>query len=234
MLASDFNNPDFLGAKNPDSGLFVEFFWEEPVDAWASREASIKEQRNVKIKLPKQAFVRIMVPGDKTSEITQAVEEHHKRRFPQQWMAWQISEGLLGNDGDVPGWKLVEWDELSEDQVRELTYMRFSTVEQLAGASDKQIQGIGMGGVNLREKAKIALRNRMGAETKAELERRDAENEALKDRLAKLEALLLGGGGALITQPAGEPMSVEPLPEPTMMEQKRGPGRPPKEREANV
>lgn len=191
MLASDMNNPEFTGAKNPDDGLYKEFFWHEPVDAWASREESNKLQRRVIVKLPKQPFVRIMVPGDKTSIWEGAVTEAIKQRFPREWMAWQIQEGLIGGEADIPGWKLSEWDELSADQVRELLYMRFQTVEQLAGASDKQVQGIGMGGVSLREKARVALRNRMGAETREALEAERAEKEELKARLAKLEALLL-------------------------------------------
>lgn len=198
MLASDYSNPEFVGARNPDSGLFVEFYWEEPVDAWASKEASMKEQRNVKIKLPKQPFIRIMVPGDKTSEITQAVSEAHKQRFPQQWMAWQIAEGLVGGDGDIPGWKLSEWDEISEDQCRELMHMRFQTVEQIAGANDRQMQGIGMGGAALREKAKVALRNRMGAETKAALDAKDAEMQTMRDEMAAMKeqmAALMAAGG---------------------------------------
>ena len=190
MLASDYNNPEFTGAKNPDDGLYKEFYWHEPVDAWASREESGKQQRNVVVKLPKQAFIRIMVPGDKTTEITQAVTESHKHRFPREWMAFQISEGLIGGNEDIPGWKLSEWDELNADQVRELLYLRFQTVEQLAGANDKQLQGIGMGGLMLREKARVALRNKMGAEVKAALDAKDAENAELKARLDRLEKLI--------------------------------------------
>lgn len=208
MLASDLNNPEFAGPKNPDSGLYVEFFWHEAVDAWASREESNKQQRNVVVKLPKAPFIRIMVPGDKTSEWTGEVSEALKRRFPQQWMAWQINEGLIDSVGDIPGWKLDEWDELEDDLKRELKHMRFQTVEQLAGASDKQIQGIGMGGLALRERAKVALRNKMGAETRAALEAKDAETKALKEQMAAMQeqmAQLLAG------------------------QEKRGPGRPPKE-----
>lgn len=188
MLASDLNNPEFAGARNPDSGLYVEFFWHEAVDAWASREKSNAEQRNVVVKLPKAPFIRIMVPGDKTSEWTGEVSEALKRRFPQQWMAWQINEGLIDSVGDIPGWKLDEWDELEDDLKRELKHMRFQTVEQLAGASDKQIQGIGMGGLALRERAKVALRNKMGAETRAALEAKDAETKALKEQMAAMQA----------------------------------------------
>lgn len=208
MLASDLNNTEFVGAKDPDSGLYVEFFWHEPVDAWKSREESQRLQKNVVVKGPKQAYVRIMVPGDKQSEWVQAVTEAHKARFPKQWLAWQISEGLVGGEEDIPGWKLKDWDEINTDLLHELTYLRFQTVEQLAGASDKQIQGIGIGGLALREKARVALRNKMGAETKAAIEARDEENAELKRQMAELQEQMK----QLLAQP-----------------EKRGPGRPPKE-----
>ena len=225
MLASDLNNTEYVGAKDPDSGLFVEFYFYEPVDAWASQEKSIEAQRRVVVKLPKQPFVRIMVPGDKTSEWTGVVSEAHKQRFPRQWMAWQISEGLVGGEEDIPGWKLSEWGELSQDQLHELMYLRFQTVEQLAGASDKQIQGIGMGGLALRDKARVGLRNKMGAETKAALDAKDAEMEDMRGRLARMEALL----GAV---PAPDVVIV-PEPDAVVVE-KRGPGRPPKQPDAQV
>lgn len=207
MIASDQNHPDFVGAKNPDDGLYKEFYWHEPVDGWASREESIKQQRNVVVKLEKRPFVRIMVPGDKTSEWTGEVTEAIKRRFPREWMAWQIAEGLIGGDTDIPGWKLSEWTALNQDQVRELLHMRFQTVEQLAGASDRQIQGIGMGGLALREQARQALRDRMGAETREVLEAKEREMQEMKERMAKLEALLLDKA-----QPAESPAQEQPFP----------------------
>ena len=213
-FATDVGNPNFQGAANPDAGLFVEFFWYEPVDGWATMVKSKEAGRKMEVKREKQAFVRIMVPGDKTTEAVQAVKEEHKQRFPQQWMAWQMAEGLLGDMADVPGWKITEWEELSADQVRELTFMRFSTVEQIAGASDKQIQGVGMGGVSLREKARVELRNKMGAETKAEIEKRDAliaeqskRIMAMEETVGKLLAKEMGRGGNRVggPQPKFEP-----------------------------
>lgn len=224
MLASDLNNPEFTGSRDPDSGLYVEFYWHEPVDAWSSMQASREQQRNVVIKLPKQAFVRIMVPGDKTSEFTCAVDERHKQRFPRHWLAWQIAEGLIGGEEDIPGWKLAEWDEIGADMIRELQYLRFQTVEQLAGASDKQIQGIGIGGLQLREKARVALRNRMGAETRIAIEARDAENAALKEQMRVLQEQM---SQLLDTKTAAPDV-------PSLLgDTKRGPGRPPKEHHAD-
>ena len=220
MLASDDNNPNFVGSRNPDDGLFKEFFWYEAVDGWASAEESRKQQKKVVVKLPKAPYVRIMVPGDKTTEVVQAVTEPLKRRFAREWMAWQIDEGLIGGDADIPGWKLSEWPELDPDTVRELLHMRFQTVEQLAGASDKQIQGIGMGGVNLREKARVAMRNRMGDETRQALEAERAEKDELKARLAALEARLIGMDAPVAPVAETQPDAV--------LEVRRGSGRPAK------
>ncbi len=188
MLASDLNNPEFLGARNPDTGLYVEFYMYEAIDKWASEQKSNEQQRKVVVKLPSVPFVRIMVPGDKTSEFTTAVNEAHKQRFPREWMAFQINEGIIGGEEDIPGWKLSEWDAISEDLCRELLHMRFQTVEQLAGASDRQIQGIGIGGLSLREQARVALRNKMGTETKEAIDAHKQENEDLKAEMAAMKA----------------------------------------------
>ena len=229
MLATDLNNPEFVGARNPDDGLYKEFFWHEAVDSWASREESQKQQRRVTIKLPKAIYLRLMVPGDKTTEVVQLVTEAHKQRFPREWMRFQIEEGLIGGEGEIPGWKLSEWPELNEETVRELLYLRFQTVEQLAGASDKQIQGIGMGGLALREKARVAIRNKMGAETVRALEEKDAEMAELKERLVKMEAMLMG------TQPPAAPAETAPESENvTDLAEKRKPGRPPKPEQAAI
>lgn len=186
MLASDVNNQEFVGAHDPDSKLFVEFYMHDPED-WNKSQAAGKK---VLIGTP-IPYVRIMVPGDKTSTLETPVREEHKIRFPKQWMAFQIREGMVGGEAEVPGWPLEEWTELSPEQVRELKFMRYSVVEQIAGASDAQIQRIGMGGLGLREKAKQALRNRMGAEVKEELERKDRELADMKARMEKMEAMIM-------------------------------------------
>lgn len=183
-IASDLNNKNFMGSVNPDSLLHVEFYWHEPEDMNKSMEAGkiIKGQ-----KIP---YIRIQAPGDKSSVVETPVRDDHKRRWPERWLYWQMKEGMI-DSADVPGWKLEEWTHLNADQVRELKYLRFSVVEQLAGASDEQIQKVGMGGLALREAARQALRNRMGAEVKEELSKKDAELAEMRERMARLEAALL-------------------------------------------
>jgi len=186
MLASDLNNPEFAGAVNPDDLLSVEFYWAEPIDKWES------EKQGKAVKMARQVFVRIMRPGDQLSILEVPARDDHKKRWPAKWLFFQMQEGMVA-EAEIPGWKIEEWDELNADQVRELAHKRFQTVEQIAGASDAQVQGIGMGGLALREKAKIALRGKMGVEVKEELEKRDeklealqAQNEALQKQMAEM------------------------------------------------
>mgnify|MGYP001572195524 CR=1 FL=1 len=91
---------------------------------------------------------------------------------------------------NIPGWKVDEWEHLTKEQIFELKYLRFHVVEQIAGASDSQVQSLGMGGLGLREQARQALKNRMGSEVRDEIAKKDKELSDMKERLAKLEALL--------------------------------------------
>ena len=186
MLASDLNNPEFQGSiPNPDGLLHVEFYWEEPIQQFKSFKAG-KPVRG-----PRIPFVMIMRPGDKTSIIRTPVRDDIKARFPQKWLAWQMKEGMIeGAGADAPGWKIDEWPVLTMEQKHELNYLRFYTVEQLAGASDTQLQRLGIGGVGMREQARVALKARYREEYDAEIKRKDEELAQMKERLAKLETLL--------------------------------------------
>lgn len=205
MLASDLQNPEYVGSANPDEKLFVEFYMHKPEDP---NKSAVAGKRIYGEETP---YVRIQVPGDKTTVIETPVVEEHKRRWPQKYLYFQMQNGLIGGDASIPGWRVEEWDYLTPDQVRELQYMRFSVVEQIAGASDAQVQRLGMGGVGMRDAARKALRDRMGAETREELAKKDAELAEMRERMAKLEALVMQA-----QQPA------QPLVEPTEAPKKRG------------
>ena len=191
LLASDLNNPAFVGAVNPDSMLSVEFFWHEPEDVHKS-EAAGKV-----VRLPKMPYIRIQSPGDHTSIMESPVTERHKQRWPDKWLYFQIENNMVEGAAEIPGWKIEEWTHLNPDQVRELKHMRFTVVEQIANASDAQCQKMGMSGMSIREAARQALRSRLGVELKQEMEAKDAEISALKaadaekeERLKKMEAFM--------------------------------------------
>ena len=134
-----------------------------------------------------EKFVRIMVPGDKTNIIETPVREHHKERFPRQWLYYQMQN----NENIVIGMPLLEWhkerpDEISEVQFAELQIFKFQTVEQVATASDSQIQRIGMGGVALRERAKAFLARKGLSKHDDELTKTRMELDSLKEQLSIL------------------------------------------------
>jgi len=180
---SDIGNRNFQGATDPDSLLHVEFYWDEGLDTNLTETESMKQGKLVRIKKPKTIYVRIMVPGDKSSIMERKKEARDEVRWPKQWRWFQMQEGLAEHNETDIGWKLDEWDELNEEERRDLKFKRFYTVEQIAGASDAQIGMLGMGAEGLRIKARQALKARSGL-VMAEKDKIIAD---LAARLAKLE-----------------------------------------------
>lgn len=129
-------------------------------------------------------FVHICVAGDTLTEIDTYVLNSHKQRFPQQWANYQNRVGA--NDDQVIGTPVSEWPLVSKSQAEELRAMKFHTVESIAGASDQQLQRMGMAaGMSpyaFRDKAKAFLNL---ATTAAETDKRESEINALKQELAK-------------------------------------------------
>ena len=167
MLDSDVNNAD--------SGLHVEFYMHQ-----------VNKDKE-------EVYVRIQNPGDKLNIIERPVEEEEKRRFPRQWLYFQMKNG----EGEVLGTPLVDWhkecpNELNKGQLEELQIVKFQSVEQLATASDAQMQKFGMGGTGLREKARLYLTNKNKSESTKELEKTRAELDELKAQMAELLAAKKG------------------------------------------
>jgi hypothetical protein len=184
MLASDIDNPEFLGSKNPDDMLHVEFYDYAAPDPWATRETGIQSFRK------ECPFVRIQVPGQKDTIIERPADGKDLKRFPRQWLHYQMMTGKIANAENVPGWQIEEWEELNPEQVRQLKFLRFYTVEQIAGANDAQIQGIGMGGAGLRTKAQDALRARQGQAVSQAVAERDAKIAGLEDSIEQMKQMM--------------------------------------------
>lgn len=157
--------------QNADSQLYVEFYLRD--------DAQYRGQ----------TFVRIQAPGDKTNVVDQPLREDHKARFPRQYLHFQIQQ----NEGAASaiGTPLTDWykaapEDINRDTIAELNILKFVTVEQLALASDSQLQRIGMGGVGLREKARLYLNRKNRQESSAELEETKAQLAALQAQMAEL------------------------------------------------
>lgn len=177
--------------KNSDSSLYVEFY-SRPVK---NEFESTQQGRPIFIDVD---YVKIMLPGDSTSQIDTPANDDHKRRFPLHWAHYK---NVHGDDKKEIGTPLTQWPFLSPAQCEELKALKFRTVESIAHASDAQIAKVGMaGGIGphqFRERAQRYLRAAMGdaennkqaeelAKLKARDEERDAELESLREQMKEL------------------------------------------------
>jgi hypothetical protein len=155
--------------QNADSFLHVEFY--EQKDGLHAGET----------------FIRIMVPGDKTNVIEQRLADHHKERFPRQWTYYQMANAKDLEEIGVPldRWRHDEPEQLTDAQMIELHILKFQTVEQVATASDSQLQRIGMGAVGLRNRARSYLEHKNKYEQNEELYNTRKELEILKAQMAE-------------------------------------------------
>lgn len=177
MLASDLNNPQFSGAQNPDSLLHVVFYMRTEQDNYKSE----KEGRPIFYEVP---YIRITTPGNNLMEIDAPAREDHKNRFPQQWASFQNS---VEPQNQIVGTTVENWPVITRAEAEELKGLKFFTVEQLAGASDLQVQRLGMGGHVLRQKAKAYLET---AKDTALQQHQAAELARKEEQISSLQAQL--------------------------------------------
>lgn len=125
-------------------------------------------------------FVNIKVPGDKTLEVDVEVDESHKARFRRKWEMYNSMQAMTGT-------LVAEWNELSEGMKREMNFLGFKYVEQLAGAPDSAFIRV-PGGIQWRVKAQAYL-NR-GKVTAEDLIKK--QQEQIDALMAKMEELTSG------------------------------------------
>lgn len=197
MLASDDNNPQFMGARNPDAALHVRF---QMLSIYQPYDSTNPFLPNPKTGEPDEAkpnprytgspvykdipHIEISVPSESglcLNRIVEPVRQEHKVRFPRQW---QIFEHSQGTGDQVVGTRLEQWPAMTRSRAEELRAMRYYTVEQIAAASDSQVQGLGMDGTMLRRKAqeflKVANDSAIAEKQSAEINKLRAE-QAAKD-----------------------------------------------------
>lgn len=186
MMATDANNTNFAGAFNPDDALTVVFYRSAVKNEHMSNEHGRPIYDDVD-------YVKIITPGDQFTIIDQPVNEVHKARFPRQWNQF-LQSGQSGYT--MNGTPLSEWTQLSPAQVRMLNGYNFFTVENIAHASDQQINNIGMaGGMSayaLRDLAKAYLsrasENAADSRMVAALQERDDVIATMKGQLEMMQA----------------------------------------------
>lgn len=183
-LASDDANPDFVGSRNPDDALHVEFFEQEMKNEFKTN----LEGRPI---FDMCDMVKITVPGNSLFNVVTPVREEHKRRFPRHWAYFQSTRERTSAQGGTP---VEQWPLLTKAEAAELKGLKFGTVEAIANASDDSIKAIGQWGrmhpTQLRERAKaflaVASNTAAAQQYAAEAEKVKADNAELRDQVANL------------------------------------------------
>lgn len=117
-------------------------------------------------------FVRIRIPGDRNSSPVEPVNDGHKERWPEAYAAFKA-----GQEAPLEGVPLKEWPQINTARIKELAYFNIHTVEHLAAVTDNNLQNLGMGARELRDRAKLFLE--VAAKGTGPLERLISRNEAL-------------------------------------------------------
>lgn len=122
-------------------------------------------------------FVNVKVPGDKTLEIDVEATEDYKRRFARKYAAYKQMQDMVGTP-------IEEWGDVPEGFRRELAYLGFRYVEQVAGAPDSAFTRV-MGGLQWRVKAQAFLnRGKVGSDDI--IKQQQAQIEQLQQQMAAL------------------------------------------------
>jgi hypothetical protein len=160
-----------------DSKLYVTFY----VRAVMNNFKSAEEGRPI---FEEKEYIRIIVPGDSKTTVDCPVTDEFRMRFEKQYD--KFKKGL---EQAVVGTPLEVWPQMTVGLVAELKAMNISTVEQLADLDDGRAQKI-MGSHDLRRRARTFLDAAQGEaannKLNMELEKRDAEIEALKAQMQQI------------------------------------------------
>jgi hypothetical protein len=127
-------------------------------------------------------FIRIMIPGDRHTVVERPCKDEDKQRFPVQWARFQLQESQTAD-----GTPLEQWPMMTPALVRTFKASNVPTVEALANVSDGNLNNLGMGAREWRERAKAYLDH---AKDSAASSRLLAENEDMKAQLATMQANL--------------------------------------------
>lgn len=130
--------------------------------------------------------IKIMFPGDRTKQVCRRVKTESTggtpsdmERFPRQWAAFEAQQ-----EQSQDGTPLEQWPIMTKSQVMEFRSLHIHTVDALAALSDAAVQNIGIGGRELREKAKAWLSK---ADDGAEVSRLVTENRDMAEKIELLQ-----------------------------------------------
>lgn len=175
-----------------DENLMVRFFHK-------TREDKKKtEENNGVLHLKEVEYIEIRVPGERDPKACRPATFDDKQRFERHYEAFKARTKL-----PEEGFPIRDWAQVTSGMAEHLEFVNIKTVEQLANASDTNVAKI-MNGLALKDKAKKFLEDRNSNDSLR------AENEALNERLARLEALMDKQGETKIDDTAAKVQKPDP------------------------
>jgi hypothetical protein len=123
-------------------------------------------------------WVTIYMPGDPLNIINTVVTDEHKARFPNRWAEYQ---GMIG--AKVGGTPIEQWD-VHPNMIKVLKDLGFSTIEQVANASEHSLMRI-QGGYGWKTKALKFLEDTK-PKVNEEIAAMRAENAELREMVSQL------------------------------------------------
>ncbi len=179
QLATDEDNTEFQGARNPDDLLYVRFYI-RPL------------QNNYQTELQGRpifddiVFCEIQTPGNQLNIIDRPKQPRDEIRFPKQWAYFKNTHS---NEAGMQGTPFSQWPLLTPSQVEMLKAQKFHFIEQVAMGSDAAINvlgmSMGMAPHSFREKCKAYLEV---AKDSNAIIKKEEELKASEAKLAELEA----------------------------------------------
>lgn len=173
-----------------DDKLFVEFFRKPKLHPGKSTEAGRAVYEEVD-------YIRVFVPGDKSSVIERPVTQMDAERFADRYNKWKA-----GQEDAVVGTPLTALPGMSPAKVEEYKYFKIMTVEQLADANDglgQKFMGFHQDKARAKAFMEVAANNAPIERMNEELQKRDAEIENLRTMVEALQAQAKPAKRALAT-----------------------------------
>lgn len=160
-----------VNASPQDDKLTVQFYR----DLWQNHGRTLEEGRPI---FEERDFIKIAVPGNNTLLIDTLAEEHHFVRFAGHYKRYKEA---MSNEAVINGTPLAQWPLITRNCAEKLRYLKFETVEQIAGADDFQLNAIGMSaGMSPYEFKKLAQAYLDSSKKTADSAKRTAEIELLR------------------------------------------------------
>lgn len=194
-FATDVANQQFAGAADPDSVMRAVFYVRACYNEFRSKQEGHPIYEDV-------IYCKYGPAGSTLLEMDVRSTSHHEQRFHRQWAAFKA--GKDAEQQKQVGTPVSEWPFLTPASVETLKALKFYTVENIASASDGQLQVMGMGvqdtgPISLRERARAYLQSAKDsalpqrqaeeiAQLRKEQEEKDAKHAA---EMAELRALIL-------------------------------------------